>query len=71
MGMLSTHIAQATGYTEDEVKTILLKKMNREAKPYRSSLKAHAIEPESWAGITTCYCTSDPAVYIKEVGKKK
>ena len=71
MPLLSEAVAQATGYTEEEAKQILLKKMVKESFGYRNALTAEAITTDSWAAITLCYGTSDPKVFIHAVGKKK
>jgi len=71
MALLSSIISEKTGYSEAECKQILLNKMNRENHQYQTSVESKAMEPDSWAAITTCYASSDPRVFIKAIGQKK
>jgi len=69
--LLSKAVAEKTGYTEDEAKQILLGKVNKDSDRYKNAIETKAIEPSSWAAITTSFATSNPDFYIKVVGKKR
>ena len=69
--LLSKAVSEATGYTDNEALQILLRKMDKSDKAYINGLQANAFNPNSWADVTTCYHSSDPQVYIREVGIKE
>lgn len=72
MALLSKVVSEATGYTQEEAKQILLKKINKDAPTYKVAPQNNSLDDkESWAAITLCYNTSDPKVFIKAIGKKK
>ncbi len=71
MALLSKTISDATGYSEDEAKEILLRNMNREVVACKTTIPRNAVNLDSWAAITLCYETNDSAILIKRVGKKK
>ena len=69
--LLKKQIAESTGYKEEQVKEMLLAKMDRTSHPYQSLIESKGADPDSWAAITTAYATSDPDFYIKLIGRIK
>ena len=65
--LLSQAIVEKTRLSEEEAKTRLLNQMDRTKKPYKASIEANAIEPNSWAAITICYGTSNPQYFIDKL----